>query len=196
MKKTVFPLLLLFTFVGCSTTRQPVSKQVIKKLEQQQDSLSKVFPSIVKPLIESDWLSFYSSYLTQKYPEFTIDYSKQDYVVVPELNIPIDSLEKDNIDILHYLEKGNLDVNYSTIYILENKRPVGTFKITGKRNDVFNPGTFHESFKESKIIDLINKSDLYFEIAIKIDKGAFFIPAVVFYNHGKFQCFDGMENKV
>ena len=196
MKNTIFPFLFSIILSACSMRGQPVSKQVLKKLEHQQDSLSKIFPSVVKPLIESDWLSFYSSYLIQKYPEFTIDYAKQDYVVVPELNIPVDSLEKDNTDILHYLAKGNLKVNYSTIYILENKLPVGTFKITGKHNEVFNPGTFHESFKESQVIELINKSDLYFEIAIKLDEGAFFIPAVVFYHHGKFQCFDRMANKV
>ena len=195
MRKLLFPLFLISLYC-CSTNNQHISKQVIKKLEKQQDSLSLLFPSVVKPLIESDWLDQYSYYIKKKFPEFTIDYSKQDYLVVPELNIPANVIEKNNTDIAAYLKKGNLEIKYSTIYILENNRPVGTFKILRNSQNPFTPGTFHSSFKESKIINIIRSSDLYFEIEIKDDPIAFFIPAVVFYSQGRFQVFDTMEDKI
>jgi|GEM_PF-6668144 len=192
--KKILILLLSTTLYCCSTGDHPVSEQTISRLGREQDSLSAAYPLAVEPLIGSDWLEQYSAYIKKKFPKFTMDYSRQSFLVVPALTIPAGVLEKDNTNMLSYLDKGKLDLKFSTIYILEDGRPVGTFRLTGNSYSPFSPGTFHASFKESQIIEILKKSDLYFEIAIKYGSGAFFIPAVVFYSYGKFQFYNSDDD--
>jgi hypothetical protein len=193
----------ILVMVACCTQKKAVntSSELADRFIADIDSLKNLYQNIIDPVLQPGWVDEFSWYLKEQFPVFTIDYSLQSYRVVPSYEISSNEMIKDTIDFTHYLGKGKMSIANSMVLVMEDGKILGSFRL--KKNEsstgvsyILNPVSFHNSFRESKLNQIIENSELVFEFSILHDGYSRNIPGIIFYDTKGFHFFSRTSQEI
>lgn len=200
--KVIICICIFYVVASCTSFNSVnSSKGLADQLGADNDSLKHILHVIIDPALQPGWVDEFSWYLEEQFPEFTIDYSLQSYRVIPSYEIPSTELIKDSIDFTLYLGKGKMTIGNSTVIVLENGKAVGSFRIKENKLSAgvsysLHPVSFHNSFRDSELNNILENCNLVFEFSIIHDGYSRNIPGIIFYDANAFQFFSRVNQEV
>lgn len=203
--KIISNIIILLLTISCLEKNNVFSKRDFELLRIEADSLDRISKTIGMSLINSNWEKDYSQFIKKSYPEFSLNKTDSvSFAFLPALILPKENLKSYENDFSKFFALGHLDINHSKIIIVQNKKPIGMFSVLlknsgGKNSKVinnnekkytFSPETFHLTFPSSKILEIINKSDICFKIGLKTNQGMIYIPGIIYFKNDRIRVYN------
>lgn len=176
--------LLLFTLallcnIAIAENKIRLSNQQLAVYEQL---LNNDIPVFLQHRFRTNWMERYSEEIQSKNPELlTIEEGVDSFLIIPALNIPIDSLSDFDGNIFNYFRCGEFSLNNGEIWVFERDTLRAKFVIKISRKYGINQ-IYNSDF--SSVLSTTNSSifenvSFYFQVMlIDATEGVFFIPGV------------------
>ncbi|MGF7141097.1 hypothetical protein [Roseimarinus sediminis] len=147
------------------------------------DSLTQFsIPEFISERIHNNWVELYQDYIIENNPELLdLKYEDVRYLIIPALNIPIDSLSAYDGNIFNYFRCGEFSLNNGEIWVFERDTLRAKFVIKISRkygiNQIYN-SDFSSGLSTTNSSIFENVSFYFQVMLIDATEGVFFIPGV------------------
>ncbi|MGF7141099.1 hypothetical protein [Roseimarinus sediminis] len=183
---------ILLAYISCNGG---LNSQFIEIQYATYDSLTQFsIPEFISERIHNNWVELYHDYIIENNPELLdLKYEDVRFLIIPALNIPIDSLSAYDGNIFNYFRYGEFSLNNAEIWVFEEDTLRASFHLivrNGNEHIMIGSADFSPNLKYTHL-SLLDDVNIYFKVVIYSGKNhsGYFLPGIFFKHKNKFKVY-------